>query len=141
LFKFDPLNKVNFHRYIDEIPNILVLVKLANGRMLACYTNQPFKPQCTGEDAFIMVLNTGNIYELKKGSRAISYDEYYLLFGNSEIRLRSGESLIFSNFGIANSNFDNKGQSVDALFGEGKDKRELPITGYEIYQIIFEEER
>ena len=109
--------------------------------MLACYTNHPFKPQCIGEDAFIMALNTGNTYELKKGARAISYDEYYLLFGNSEIRLRSGESLIFSNFGIANSNFDNKNQSVDALFGEGKDKRELPIAGYEIYQIIFEEER
>lgn len=109
--------------------------------MLACYTNKPFKPQCVGEDAFIMAVNTGNLYEVKKGRRAISYDEYYILFGNSEIRMRTGENLIFSNFGIPNTSFDHKGNSVDALFGEGNNKRELPISSYEIYQIIFDEEQ
>jgi hypothetical protein len=84
-----------------------------------------------------MVANTQRVFFLKPGSKAIAYDEYYIIFGNSEVRLKSGEGVVFSNFGIANSYFENNHQTVDVLFGEGKEGKELPISGYEIYQLVF----
>jgi hypothetical protein len=38
------------------------------------------------------------------------YDDYYLMFGNSEIRLREGEFQVYTNFGISSSYFENKGE-------------------------------
>lgn len=35
--------------------------------------------------------------------------------GNSEIRLKSGEKLVYSNFGIKNGFFDNGNVNVEAL--------------------------
>jgi hypothetical protein len=137
LYRFDPFNKTNFHKYIDGQPDLLLLLKLQNGRIIACYSKDAFKQECRGDEAILIVLNTEKVFQLRSGMRAISYDDYYILFGNSEMRLKSGEDIVFSNFGIANSFFDNKGQTVDALFGEGKDKRELPIEGYEIYQLMY----
>jgi hypothetical protein len=67
-----------------------------------------------------MVAGTEKVFYIRNGMKAIAYDDYYLIFGNSEIRLKSGEGIVFSNFGIANSHFENNHQTVDALFGEGK---------------------
>lgn len=38
---------------------------------------------------------------------ATTYDIYYFILGNAEIRLKSQQKKVFSNFGIANSTFDN----------------------------------
>lgn len=37
------------------------------------------------------------------------YDKYFLIYGNSEIRIKSGEKKLFSNFGINNSYFFSRG--------------------------------
>lgn len=42
VYTFDPLNKVNFHRYIDKIDSLLVIVKTAKGAILAGYTQGSF---------------------------------------------------------------------------------------------------
>jgi len=49
--------------------------------------------------------------------------------GNSEIRLRFGEMLVYSNFGIVNAYFDSRGDQVDVLL-MGNDAREVEILGY-----------
>jgi len=49
--------------------------------------------------------------------------------GNSEIRLRFGEMLVYSNFGIVNAYFDTNGEQVDALLMDN-DSREVEILGY-----------
>jgi hypothetical protein len=36
----------------------------------------------------------------------MTYDPYYVIFGNAEMRIRTGEKKVFSNFGIQNSYFD-----------------------------------
>ena len=48
------------------------------------------------------------------------YDRYFLIYGNSEIRIKSGEKKLFSNFGINNSYFWSQGENVNMLFGQGK---------------------
>ena len=52
----------------------------------------------------------------------MTYDAFYLIVGNSEIRLKHGEQKVFSNFGINNAYYHSKGGCVDDLIGEGKDR-------------------
>lgn len=42
MYYFDPLNKVNFHRYVDKIDNLLVIVKTTKGAILAGYSQGSF---------------------------------------------------------------------------------------------------
>jgi len=42
-----------------------------------------------------------------------------MIFGNSDIRLKTGTNTIFSNIGIYNSYYDSKADKVDMIFGEG----------------------
>ena len=65
------------------------------------------------------------------------YDDFFLIFGNSEIRIKSGEKKIFSNFGINNAYFFSKGDNVNVLFGQGK-QNEVEIIDYEIHEIFFD---
>jgi len=55
-----------------------------------------------GKDGIIMAIQDEECYFVKQGMRAITYDDFYIIFGNSELRIKAGELLIFSNFGIAN---------------------------------------
>ena len=66
----------------------------------------------------------------------MTYDTFFLIIGNSEIRLKQGEEKVFCNFGINNGHYNAKGSSVDDLLGEGKD-RETPIAGYEVHHVEF----
>mgnify|MGYP000844690362 len=63
-------------------------------------------------------------------AKSIVYDDYFLIFGNSELRFKSGDPKIFSNLGVNNGYFDNNGHTVDILFGEGKDGREQFLESY-----------
>lgn len=79
-----------------------------------------------------MSLNNKISFYVEPGKRSVSYDEYYIIYGNSEIRIKSQEELIFSNFGIANSYFNSNGKKVDILLAEDNN-REVPLETYEIY--------
>jgi hypothetical protein len=37
-----------------------------------------------------------------------TYDRFFLILGNADIRLKAGENKLFSTFGIATSAFDNE---------------------------------
>ena len=45
------------------------------------------------------------------------YDKFFLIYGNAEIRIKYGEKKVYSNFGINNSYFFNRGDKFDILFG------------------------
>lgn len=38
LFKFDKINKSNFHHYIDNHPNVIVIIKTITGYFLAGFS-------------------------------------------------------------------------------------------------------
>ncbi len=42
LYKKDDLSNVNFHLYFDNKEDIVLIVQLKNGRVLAAYTHPPF---------------------------------------------------------------------------------------------------
>lgn len=57
--------------------------------------------------------------------RGMSYDSYYVVFGNAEMRIRTGENKVFSNFGIQNGyfNYEHSSRHVSTFLGDG-DNRE-----------------
>ena len=122
LFKLDLNNKTNFHTYIDNKPNIVVVIKLSNEYFVAGFSQVAFVPKSTarGEAMILSLTNQKVFYLFDADKKPISYDEYYLIFGNSQIRLRSQQKKIFSNFGVNNSSFNNKGLTVDILLGAGR---------------------
>jgi hypothetical protein len=69
-----------------------------------------------------------------KDRRAITYDDYFGIFGNSELRIKSMEYKLFSNFGIANGYYDNQGERVNVILGEDKE-REVDLAQYEFYAL------
>ena len=107
IYKLDAINLINFHKYIDDIPNLIIIIKVTEGVYVAGYTNMPFRKKDHGDSALILSLQNRTVFKLKQMGKAITYDDFYLIFGNSEIRIKSLEKKIFSNFGIANGYFKN----------------------------------
>lgn len=69
------------------------------------------------DDALILSLTQNRSFRLSKGRRALTYDPFFLIFGNSELRIRQGELNFFTNFGINNSFFKNDGYDYSVLTG------------------------
>jgi hypothetical protein len=77
---------------------------------LAGYTEGPILRRSSDRDGLILSLTNRKYFTLlEHNRRAITYDEYYIIFGNSEIRLKSLENRVFSNFGISNGYYNSKG--------------------------------
>lgn len=54
-----------------------------------------------------------------EGKKPVYSDEFFLIFGNSELRLRRGEWKVYSNFGIANGSYESeKGTVNDILMAD-----------------------
>lgn len=58
------------------------------------------------------------MYNLIPGAKGVTFDEYYMIFGNSELRIKTLETKMFSNFGIRNGYFDSKGDKIQDFLGE-----------------------
>jgi hypothetical protein len=71
--------------------------------------------------------NSKCYYLVERNKRSITYDDYFIIFGNSEIRIKSGEKKMFSNFGLSNSYFKHNGDGVDMLLGGSKTDREMEL--------------
>jgi hypothetical protein len=138
LYRLDPLNTTSFHKYIDKVPDIVLVVRTEKGLFLGAYTESAFHPELTADkQGIIMSISQQKVFPVLEGKRPITYDSFYLIIGNSEIRLKQGEQKVFCNFGINNGHYNSKGSSVDDLIGEGKE-RETSIQGYEVHQVTFE---
>ena len=107
LYKYDPLNKNNFHKYIDGHPHILALARLANDRLVAAYSEDPISSEGgASSGAMIMSVTEKKAFRLMNGKRPVTYDTFFAIFGNSEFRLKTGELRFFTNFGIGNCFFE-----------------------------------
>jgi hypothetical protein len=54
--------------------------------------------------------------------KSMVYDDYYLIFGNAEFRIRSQENTIFSNFAVMGGYFNNRGHKIDKFLCEGNER-------------------
>jgi hypothetical protein len=91
IYKYDPLNSVNFHHYIDEHPNFCIIIRLKNERIIAGFSVSPLSEKKTAtQGGIICSLTEKKTYKLHEGKRSVTYDKYFLIFGNSELRLKHG---------------------------------------------------
>jgi len=68
--------------------------------------------------------------------KAIAYDEFNIIFGNSEIVIKSWKDEVFSNFGSKDGYYNCGDCTVDLMLGAG-DAREVKIKCYEMFQLSF----
>jgi hypothetical protein len=114
----------------------VLIVRLGNGYHLAAYSESAFFPKASASDVgFIMSLTKEKTFFCQEGKRAITYDDYYIIFGNSELRIKSLENKMFSNFGISNGFYNSNNFKVDVLLGDSE--REVDLDAYEVYQLHF----
>jgi hypothetical protein len=131
----DYYNTVNIHKYIDGLPHLLLLIRTEHGQAIAAYSQGAFKPKTiSNRDGLLINLNSQKVFPNSR--KAIVYDEVEVIFGNFDLRLRAGESKLFSNFASNNSFYECKGESINSLLGEGKN-REVKIKNYEFFQILY----
>lgn len=149
IFKYDSLNPTNFHKYIDDHRNLVCVVKLSNGNFIATFYSGVYsRGEPLISPSLIMSLSSNESYELYNATtnsavrtfRGMTYDDFFLIFGNAEMRIRANEKTVFSNFGIGNSFFNNRGAKVNQILGAGEN-REVEFQGYEIYELAFEEKQ
>jgi len=67
------------------------------------------------------------------------YDNFSVIYGNAEMKIKTGSKKIISNFGTSNAFYNSRGHKVDVFLNEG-DKNEVKFEYMEFYQVIFEKE-
>jgi hypothetical protein len=133
-------NKINFHEYIDDQENLLLVISLENGNKVGAWTKGYFAPGQKNVDAILFNLSTKESYELKiPDTKATTYDNYFLIFGNTEIRIKNQQYGFFSNFGISGSCFNTQGKKEDFCGNVSGDDAGDDIEFYEIYQLQLDE--
>ena len=65
------------------------------------------------------------------------YDTFFVIYGNAQLRIKTGFKTVFSNFGVSNSYYNARGDKVNKFLNEGE-KREVQFEHCEFYQVVFE---
>lgn len=116
LYKFDPLNQTNVHKYIDDIQSLLCIIKTKCATIAGYYPGALTEKETTlDKGGLIVSVDNNQSYRLQERKnatdrvyRGMVYDKYFIIFGNSEIRVKSGDRVLFSNFGVNNSYFNSR---------------------------------
>jgi hypothetical protein len=125
-------------------------VKIWNGQIIAGYSKPAFVPKTNTEfqEGYMFALRNKKLFKTKKEAtnkynqtkpRPITYDEFFLIWGNSDIRIKSGTNELFSSYGTANASYEEVGNEnpiIDDLFQIAD--RETPLADYELFAIEFE---
>ena len=125
LYRYDHRNKTNFHEYIDGIEGIALIIKSKKGFLFGAYYSGKMEPEkILNEFGLLISISNDASYPMVEPDRnarvirAIIYDPFYAIFGNAELRVKSGEDFIFSNFGIMNSYFKHNNKRLIDFVGE-----------------------
>ena len=136
LYKFDPFNKANFHQYIDKHRHIVFIFKTIYGKIGAAYSEHCFDPSGTKKgNALLLSLWNKKVFNILKHAKGVTYDEYHMIFGNSELKIKSLETKLFCNLGSEYGYFMSRGAKVQDFTGEKSS--EVDLLGYEVYSLMF----
>lgn len=148
--KMDPQNKNNLHNYIDGKPNIVLIAKMENGQTIIAYSEVAFQKKMGNIDkrpGMILGLLNKKILTVKTQvtskhnttePRPVTWDENYIIWGNSDLRLRMNDTEFYSNYSTANCAFEeigNKNPQIDDLFLMGD--RKTNVVDFEFYEVKF----
>ena len=121
---------MSFHERVDGKSNLVLVLQTENALMAGYYSGKYAEATFMTEEALIISLTNLKSYRLnnfannprknKKDNKPVYgmvYDKFFLIFGNSEIRVKPGDKdrKVFSNFGVSNSYFNSEGDNVGKL--------------------------
>ena len=122
------------------MPNILILFKTITGIIIGVFSQHPLQQELNQEikKSFLFNLNEPRFYSLneQEKSRPFMYDNFFLVVGNSEIRVEHNKRLLYSNFGARMSFFETGGDKIEDFLGQKKNEIEFEVM--EVHQIFFE---
>jgi hypothetical protein len=134
---------LNPHSFVDERENVLVLVKLLNGSVLGGFSVKEYRTGIMNLKEWpwfgtLFSLTNKRYFYLKNEPKAkvLTYDQYYIIFGNSEIRMKNDKNECYTNFATGNAYFESENMKQDILLNEGA-ARETLFETYEIHQVFF----
>lgn len=121
LYTFSRDRKTNFHELIDNHAHLVIVIETERALIAAYYSGVLESAAVMDQEALILSLDRQRVVKLNSPRnfpnqprdpretrvlRSMTYDPYYLIFGNAELRVRAGEEKVFSNLGINNSYFN-----------------------------------
>ena len=141
LFQHDDRNLLNFHEYVDGVDNYVVLTKLENDNLIAAYSQNKLDQHVANNGpSFISSLTRGLTVYLEpslKGSRATSYNPYYIIFGNDEFRMHPAKKEVLSYLGYQYSYFRPKCAPAELI---GIKAEAVSFKSFEVHKVFFEGE-
>jgi hypothetical protein len=113
-------------------------VRGVNGYIFGAWTEGGFIPKMpsTRPGLLFSITNRTCFKLLNPTSKAIIYDDYYVIFGNNELRVKNKENIAKSNFGKINGFYQSNEQRANHLLGNG-DKDTVEIASFEFFQLVF----
>lgn len=95
LYRFDPLNQENFHRYFDGKPNMMIIIRTVTGAVLGGITEYAYRKDFNEKpgNGILFSLTAGKMFKLKDDARSpvAPHDDKFLVFGNSDLRIKAME--------------------------------------------------
>lgn len=91
LYKHDPLNATNIHKYIDEKPGLLCVARTKNAVVAGFYPGALRDRAILNEGGLIISVTNNKSYRLMEKAnendtkvyKGMVYDPYFVIFGNS----------------------------------------------------------
>lgn len=83
LYKHQKFQQSNFHEYIDNKSNFLILIRLINNNVIGGFCPYPLAKNQKPNAGFLFNLTSNSLYPLKEGKSCYIYDDFYLSMGNS----------------------------------------------------------
>ena len=108
LYNYPTFAQNKFHDHIDKKPHFVVVVRLESDMIVAGYSQEALQEGVeNNSQGFIASLTNEKAFFLRKAQKTvISYNPYFIIFGNAEIRIKEKTNFIESNFGITHRHFN-----------------------------------
>jgi hypothetical protein len=97
LYQYYPNNKTNFHSFIDHKKGLLCVVKTSNTTIAGFYPGSLADGTTMNEGGLLVSVRNDRSFALMEKNdnskiiyRGMTYDAYYVVFGNAEMRIRTG---------------------------------------------------
>ena len=140
LYSYPKMKKMSFHEEVDNQNHYVLLIRLQNGMLIGAYSQQGLtKDQTNTGNGFICSISNETVFHLKKHSKArlTQYNEYFIIFGNAQLRIKLGEDYVESNLGISNKFFDTGNlKNPQILFNCAE--KQVGLLSYEIFTVVME---
>lgn len=150
LFSYPLMSAVNPHQILDDVvPNYIIIIKMKSKNekgqnyLMALYSERPLSNN-TGTNnglGFISSVTNRATFFLRNGTasnpRVTEYNQFFIIFGNAEVRFRLDSRNMEFNIGHLYKSFDTKEHKTPMIFTGSEDVM-AEMEGYEIYQLLFE---